>query len=146
MANEKEEINLQTEKVVQILHQILDISLLQKQFAEARRWEAKGMKEFNRLLDKRQKLTEQVDKIVIRGNEKAAAKSTAYARAFQEQQEKCLPIVHEIELNDRITRDMLGEGADQAGVSLAGVRESKKITKAYASPRLESAWFFDKRK
>lgn len=146
MDNRNDEEFFQTEKAVQFLHQILDISLLQKQFAEGRRWEAKGMNEFNRLLAKRQKLSEQLDKVVVRENEKATAENPAFARSFQEQQDKCLPIVREIELNDRITLEALEQVADQTAVSLAGVRESKKINKAYTTPRMESAWFFDKRK
>lgn len=146
MANVNKEVFFQTEKAVQLLHQILDISLLQKQFAEGRGWEAQGMKEFSRLLAKRQKLSEQLDKIVVRDNEKAAAENPAFVRAFQEQQEKCLPIVREIELNDRITRETLEQFADQTASGLAGVRESKKINKAYAKPIMESAWFFDQRK
>lgn len=146
MTSLNKDLLLQIKKVVQLLQQMLDISMLQKQFAEARRWEEKGMDEFNRLLAARQTLIEQIDKIMIREIDLTAPENQKNASSFQKQKEKCLSIVRQIESNDQITREALEKNADQTAVNLAGVKESRKINKAYAGSGIESAWFFDMRK
>lgn len=133
-------------KIEDILTNLWELSVRQRDFAQAALWEKEGMHGFERWQKQRKRLVQQLESQVIKEKEKPLLQQEALQNARQTHDRKCRELAAMIEANDALTRNSLIQGMDKLSAKISGVRNSKKARKAYSQSVMENAWFFDKKK